>query len=195
MFDAQTLRQSIRQKRRQLHPHALKRREQQVARLLLRLPIMQKAQHIAAYWPSDGELSPIAAVTLLRAQGKNIYFPCIAAKKRMIFRPWFANTALRTNRYGILEPASRRVFSARKLDVVLTPLVAFDANGNRIGMGAGFYDRAFAFRQQNVWCLKPQLVGIAHNFQHVPTITRNHWDIPLSFIQTETRLFKGKPRH
>lgn len=194
MLSPHALRQNIRDQRSKLHPKRLALREQQLARLLLKIPAIKNAQHIAAYWPSDGEISPVKTIQLLRAQGKTIYLPCIAAKKQMIFRPWHVNTPLKANRYGIKEPASRLRFSARKLDIVLTPLVGFDACGNRIGMGAGFYDRAFAFRHKQSFRINPLLIGVAHNFQKIEVIKRNQWDVPLSLIQTETRLFRCKPR-
>ncbi|MGD8594123.1 MAG: 5-formyltetrahydrofolate cyclo-ligase, partial [Gammaproteobacteria bacterium] len=72
----------------------------------------------------------------------------------------------------------------RRLNLVLTPLVAFDARGNRLGMGGGYYDRTFAYlRHQHRW-RRPRLAGIAYDFQQVDRLERSSWDVPLSTIAT-----------
>src|SRR5690606_40461575 len=64
------------------------------------------------------------------------------------------------------------------------PLVAFDARGNRLGMGGGFYDRTFA-RAPRARTLRPRLVGLAHHFQQVASLPAEPWDIPLDAIATD----------
>jgi 5-formyltetrahydrofolate cyclo-ligase len=64
-------------------------------------------------------------------------------------------------------------------DVILTPLIGFDRRLNRLGQGAGHYDRAFA-RYENAW-----RVGVAWSVQEVPAIPADIWDVPLHAIITE----------
>ena len=74
--------------------------------------------------------------------------------------------------------------------MVLLPLVGFDANGARLGMGGGFYDATFAFKQkpavQTKPTAKPWLFGVAHACQQVDALTTEAWDIPLQGVVTDT---------
>jgi len=100
-------------------------------------------------------------------------------------RFYSANNLNTLNRYGIEEPnASDSPWPANAFDVMLIPLVAFDRNGTRIGMGAGYYDRAMqALAHQT--STKPYLVGLAHHFQEVSSLKRESWDVPLDAILTD----------
>ena len=81
---------------------------------------------------------------------------------------------------GIMDP--------RSLDLVLTPLVAFDSRGTRIGVGRGYYDRAFRFlRHRGAW-RRPKLLGVAYELQHVPKLENPGWDMPLWGAVTEARM-------
>jgi 5-formyltetrahydrofolate cyclo-ligase len=72
------------------------------------------------------------------------------------------------------------------LDVVVLPLVGFDRRGNRLGMGAGYYDRALRRRLDTTrhW-RRPRLVGVAFACQELPAIPVSPWDVPLDLIVTE----------
>ena len=80
------------------------------------------------------------------------------------------------------------------MDLVLAPLVAFDEQGNRMGMGGGFYDRALQhLKSTNTGSLKrrplkPKVIGIAHELQKVANLHSQSWDITLNAIVTEKRL-------
>ena len=76
----------------------------------------------------------------------------------------------------------------KRLDLVFMPLVAFDKNSNRLGMGGGFYDRCFAFRnttQQDNIRTRPLLIGCAHALQEMSSLKPEKWDVPLDGILTE----------
>jgi 5-formyltetrahydrofolate cyclo-ligase len=78
---------------------------------------------------------------------------------------------------------------ARWLDLVLMPLVGFDADGNRLGMGAGFYDRKFAFlRHRRAW-RRPLLLGIAFDAQRVERFDAALHDVPLWGVVTERAVY------
>ncbi len=96
------------------------------------------------------------------------------------------------NRFGIPEPDIVRngwVF-ASELDLVLAPLVAFDDEGNRIGMGGGFYDSSLNhLRLRRNW-QRPYVVGVAHELQHLRSIGRNAWDVPLRGAITDKQVYQ-----
>ncbi len=73
-----------------------------------------------------------------------------------------------------------------KLDVLITPLVAFDEQGQRLGMGGGFYDRTL----QNWRDIGLQPVGYAHDCQGVERLPVEEWDIPLPAVITPTKVWQ-----
>jgi 5-formyltetrahydrofolate cyclo-ligase len=70
------------------------------------------------------------------------------------------------------------------------PLVAFDEQGNRLGMGGGFYDRTLAYLKYRQHRRKPVLAGLAHEIQKIGQLTTQSWDIPLDCIITENKLYR-----
>ncbi len=75
------------------------------------------------------------------------------------------------------------------LDLLLLPLVGFDADGHRLGMGGGFYDRTLAALRPPRCGQRPRLVGIAHDCQRLIQIVPRPWDIPLDAVVTECRVY------
>ena len=75
------------------------------------------------------------------------------------------------------------------LDLVITPLVAFDAEGNRMGMGGGYYDRSFAWRKRRRIWRGPMLVGYAYELQKLNSIRASDWDVPMDAVVTESALY------
>ena len=96
------------------------------------------------------------------------------------------------NRLGIDEPRAARFIDPRTIDLVLTPLVAFDDRGVRLGVGGGYYDRCFHYLAARRMWRRPRLLGIGYEFQHVRCIERRHWDVPLwgAITDTATYLFQ-----
>ena len=113
---------------------------------------------------------------------------------RTLFVRYRQGDRLQRNRWGILEPRlqARRRVPARTLDVVLVPLVGFDAQGNRLGMGKGFYDRTFSFRAA-ARRQRPLLVGLAHECQRVESLERQAWDIRMDRIVSDTANYQPQP--
>ena len=109
--------------------------------------------------------------------------------KQLRFAPWQAGDAVRPNRYGIPEPvAPTGLLEPFQLDLVFVPLLGFDRRGHRLGHGGGYYDRSFAFLNEQVRPTEPLLVGIAYSFQELPAIDEEDWDVPLDFVATEREL-------
>ena len=175
------LRASIRCRRRRLGLGAQKRAAYQLARKVVQLEAYQHSRSIALYWAMDGEIDCSLLLKQAWRDGKSIYLPVLTLgrHKAMQFVLYTPATKLVSNRYGILEPESAISVLPQNLDLVIVPLVAFDHAGNRIGMGGGFYDRTFAFRQS---VSKPLLVGVAHHLQRVKKIVPQKWDVPLDRV-------------
>ena len=141
---------------------------------------------IAVYLSNDGEIDLFPLVRRAWAMGKRTYLPRLFGP-RLWFLPFHARSGLAANRFSIPEPAepARRRIRPMFIDLVLFPLVAFDASGNRLGMGAGFYDKTFeAVRRRTVW-QGPRRIGVAYEMQRVESLPVAHWDVPLDAIVTE----------
>lgn len=100
----------------------------------------------------------------------------------LLFLHYHPQSQLIVNRLKIREPKLdvRDVLPLAELDVLVTPLVAFDVSGQRLGMGGGFYDRTLQNWQQ--YRLQP--VGYAHDCQQVDSLPSEEWDIPLPAVIT-----------
>jgi 5-formyltetrahydrofolate cyclo-ligase len=174
----------MRQTRRKLS----RREQQQAANILSRKlsqnPSFKFAKRIALYLANDGEVNTQLAIQQAWQRGQTIYLPVINPLRKGFL--WFVeyrpNSPMRTNRFGITEPDPKynKRIAPRFLQAVGLPLVAFDSQGNRLGMGGGFYDRSFEFCRQAG--AKPKLFGLAHQCQQVETLPLESWDIQLENI-------------
>jgi 5-formyltetrahydrofolate cyclo-ligase len=189
-----SLRQQIRDKRRALSDAE---REQAAYLLCERVAssrTFQQSKHIAFYLANDGEMDLNLLIEHAWQQGKHCYLPVLAEPntQRLWFIPYTSESKLKPNRFGIPEPIhshSTRLRKTLSLDLILMPLVAFDDQGNRMGMGGGFYDRTLAFLRQRQYWHKPNLLGVAYEFQKQQQLETNPWDIPLQAIATEKCLY------
>jgi 5-formyltetrahydrofolate cyclo-ligase len=146
------------------------------------LSTFRAARHVALFFAFDGEpdLTP-----LIRFGQRHAFFAPIISRTDMAFAEIGPKTVLVPNFYGIPEPEAPELIDPRALDLVLTPLVAFDSRGTRVGVGAGYYDRCFSFLLNRRLWIKPKLVGCAYALQRVASITANSWDVPLWGAVTE----------
>jgi len=164
-----------------------------IVRHFLALPAYRAAARLALYWPADGEPDVRELATHARARGKRVYLPVIGRAGTLAFAAWPRDASLKPNRYGIPEPLGTRRVTTRELQLIVVPLVAFDAAGNRLGMGGGYYDRALAGRRRNTF-----LAGAAFSLQGVARLPAQPWDVPLDLVITErgrraTRKRQGEP--
>ncbi|GAL27902.1 5-formyltetrahydrofolate cyclo-ligase [Vibrio variabilis] len=107
-----------------------------------------------------------------------------------MFLRYAPTTPLVYNQYKILEPRldKQMICPVADLDIIFTPLVAFDEQGQRLGMGGGYYDRTLA-----PWESKstgPIAIGLAHDCQQVSALPTESWDIPLSTIMTPSKIWR-----
>jgi 5-formyltetrahydrofolate cyclo-ligase len=141
---------------------------------------------LACYLPCNDEVDPLAVINRAWRAKKRIFAPVTHQRGKMFFRQITPDTDLARNRFGLWEPVSGPAIAPRSLDVVITPLVAFDAERHRIGMGGGYFDRCFQFLRSRKSWLQPKLIGLAFECQKVEKIVPNPWDIRLYRIVTES---------
>lgn len=158
--------------------------------------VYKNSRHIAVYMAADGELDLTPLMYHAWRMGKTIYLPVLNGPhaQSLFFAEYNEGDVLGLNRYRIPEPmiAAKARVKAQQLDMVLTPLVAFDEHGNRLGMGAGYYDRTFAFLKHRHHWFRPHLIGVAYSFQQVEQLEYQGWDVPLHAVATEQRIIETK---
>lgn len=170
---AATLRKALRSRRRALPQAEQLRHSEAICRRLMSSALALRGW-VAAFAAFDGEPDVMGFV----ARHPRCALPVVESATRMTFRAYRCGEPLQMNRFGIAEPARGASVAPLRLSAALLPLVAFDDAGQRLGMGAGYYDRRFASRHT-------VLVGIAHELQRVPRLPHNDWDVPLDAVVTE----------
>lgn len=187
------LRRDLRAERNRLTPAQQTRAAAALAVQLAATRLFRVARRVALYLPNDGEIDPTPLMARVWSMNKTCYLPILSRLKhdRLWFAPYEPDTALAPNRFGIPEPvvSPRTWLRAPELDLILMPLVAFDAAGNRLGMGGGFYDRSLAFLRHRSRWHKPHLVGLAHDFQRVERLATFAWDVPLQAVATDCTVY------
>lgn len=133
---------------------------------------------VASYVPMGSEADPTQLAMAARAAGAIIALPFVTARAEpMAFVRYDDGDPLHPGPLGLRQPGADSPVLAP--DIILTPLLAFDPACNRLGQGAGHYDRAFA-AHPDAWRL-----GIAWSCQRVDTLTTDAWDMPLHAVVTE----------
>ncbi|NVK26279.1 MAG: 5-formyltetrahydrofolate cyclo-ligase [Gammaproteobacteria bacterium] len=181
------LRKQLRQRRNSLSPQ-----QQRTASLALSealISLTNPNDRVALYLANDGEISPNLAIEKLIQQNRQCLLPVMHSFRKgyLNFQSYDQNTAMIKNQFGILEPRlnAAQTIPLQEIDYIFMPLVGFDNQGNRMGMGGGFYDRTLA--QVHQLSSPPRLVGLAHDCQHVEALPVASWDIPIQLILTPTK--------
>lgn len=179
-------RNEIRNKRKALSSEEIIAHSQNVLSTLMSHPFLQESRTIASYMSFAGEIDTITLNRQLKAQDHNICLPIVNPKLKgiMDFYSYDNEDELVMNSFKILEPVKdeHHYISPQRLDMILVPLVGFNEKGDRLGMGGGFYDRMLKKVSAN--CL---LLGLAYDFQLVPELKGQHWDMPLDEIITPSK--------
>ena len=173
------LRTQCRDKRRALSHSQQEEHAILVCDFCKNLPEFNAAKHIAAYLAQDGELNPTPLIQAAWLAEKSVYLPVIDTET-LRFSLYTPDTILATNTYNIPEPINTQTLAIEQLDLVFMPLVGFDESGNRLGMGAGFYDKTFADHANTC------LIALAHDCQAVRSLPTETHDIIPNYIITET---------
>jgi 5-formyltetrahydrofolate cyclo-ligase len=199
-----TLRTLMRQRRKALDSVQQQQAAIQLKDQLISHKKIQSAQRIALYLAVNGELDLTPFIHWCWEQQKELYLPVIHpfTQGHLLFLNYNDKTTLINNHYNIQEPTLdvRTICPVNNLDVICTPLVAFDDSGARLGMGGGFYDRTLAMWFEQTKQAKQELnnsninlypIGIAHQCQRVDKVPIEVWDIPLPEIITPLKIIKN----
>lgn len=132
---------------------------------------------VAGYHPLPGELSPARLMAALHRRGHALALPCVVARgAALVFRGWAPGDPLVPASFGVKEPLP----SAPEVtpDVLLVPLLAWDARGHRLGYGGGYYDRTLAALPG------ARAIGLSLPELELPDVPTEPWDVALERVIT-----------
>lgn len=186
--DRNQLRRDIRAARRAVLPAERQQISETTAATVLNwLRARDDIRRVATFLALPEEIDTAALNRALWQAGYEVYLPYVRDKNvPLLWLPYKEDTPLAPDAAGIPAPPCRDPLEALALDAVITPLVAWDARGTRLGMGGGFYDRTFA---RKIPAAKPWLLGIAYPCQAVATLPRQPWDVPLDAVASGETLY------
>ncbi len=190
MKSQEEIRKSNVAKRKALNEYQLDELEKIIAQRVISTTQFQKAKAIATYIPINGEVGTYLLIEQAWQRNKEIYLPVLFTSKYqpLKFAKFVPGAKLILNRYGIPEPdiCPAKYKTAKQMNLMLIPVVAFDPECKRIGMGGGYYDRALAFKKLRQANIRPHLLGLAYEFQKIESIKANSWDMALNMIVTDS---------
>ncbi|HWD12410.1 5-formyltetrahydrofolate cyclo-ligase [Pseudochrobactrum sp. sp1633] len=162
---------------------------QSITQNFLNAMTLPEKSRVSGFWPIRSEIDPRPLMQALEARGMTLCVPAILDKQTIEFRAMSFGDALVETGFGTMGPAADA--PVVDPDIMLIPLAAFDPSGNRIGYGAGYYDRAIAaLHHKNKF---PLLIGVAFDAQRVDHIAHEPHDVALNYILTETGLIAASP--
>lgn len=180
-----------------------------LAAQLTQLRIYRTAKNIAVYLPFKSEFPTQSIIQSNLKMGKRTFVPKITSTRRSkmqfveldhgiakrFLKDNCRNQLLAKNTLGIDEPENSFVsIKAQSIDIIFVPLLGFDTQGSRLGMGGGYYDRALAFKKSLQKIPKPYLIGLAYQAQHIEKLQTESWDVSLDAVITEDKIYSMQSR-
>ena len=143
-------------------------------------------RRLAFCWPIKGEYDARHLARTLRARGALTALPVVVAPRMpLIFREWHPGIHLATGPLDIPYPVDSAQVTP---EAVLLPMNGWDAQGYRLGYGAGFFDRTLASLAK-----KPLVIGVTYELAKMDTIHPQPWDIPVDYVVTERGVYRRDP--
>ena len=186
-----TLREHLKLKRKNLSSKESHEMSHAIFQKIIRSKWIHQHTNVGIYHPVNGETNTLQLIEFMWSINQQVFLPVIN-KKNLLFGRLNPDSKLKKNRFGIPEPSITREnqVPANDLDMAFLPLVAFDLNGFRIGMGSGYYDRAFKKKLEIKDTKNPVLIGLAYEFQKQECLNHQPWDVPLDMVVTELDTYK-----
>ena len=174
----QALRSRILMQLKRQKEEVRKQKSNLIARKLLRQGVFKKAKKVMFYIAMEGEVETREMIEAAKRLGKIIAVP-VCVKNRASLRPALldSHAHLKKGPYGVSEPVVSRFISLRELDLVITPGVAFDKKGNRLGRGKGYYDRFLSRIPKDT-----PSIGLAFNLQILPVVPTTSHDVSVKKV-------------
>ncbi|HVO26447.1 MAG TPA: 5-formyltetrahydrofolate cyclo-ligase [Candidatus Margulisiibacteriota bacterium] len=178
--EKRAIRQRLREQRRALTAEAVEAAGWAVQEQVLRFAPYTAAVSLIAYITHENELPTAGLLRAAERSGRGLFLPRSTPPIGVV--RWQTGEPLVAGCGGVYQPADGRDTLPEVPGVALVPVVGWDATGQRLGRGGGFYDRLFAALTTGI-----TRVGLAYEFQLCPELPRDPWDIPLDYVITERR--------
>jgi 5-formyltetrahydrofolate cyclo-ligase len=197
LFYKPEIREKMQRRRKGLGLVPMTQAAQAVAAQTVLINEFLNAEHIGCYLSIEGELDPMPLMNCAQTLNKKLYLPVMSHSTEVMDKPailefhaYTVGDPLLKGLHGISGPAHRSSLMREvgSLDLIFLPLVAFDENCNRLGRGAGHYDRTLNHVKEKHGRL-PFLIGLAYEFQKIPEIIPDKWDVPLNMVITENTVY------
>ena len=181
------IRKIITNKRNILNKSWVNKQSIKIHRRLISTKEFKESNIIMFYITKDNEVDTKLSIELALRLKKTVLAPCVDKKNCRLNLGAIEDLKndLTTGRYDILEPRKRNI-GVKKIDLIITPGIAFDTNGNRLGRGKAYYDKFF----KNIKHV--HRIGLAFDFQILKNVPIHNHDIPMDKIITEKRTIKSK---
>ncbi len=190
MTTRQSSRKKLQQQRAKITFSEQKKVSTIIAERLSYHPLFLQSQTIASYIAIQQEIDPSTLIQKAWQNKQTCYLP-ILQDQQLIFCEYQPHTLLKKNHFNTPEPSltANACIAPEDIDLVIVPLVGFTEKGQRLGMGAGFYDRSFAFLLNSPRPKRPFLLGLAYEWQKLTAFTEKNWDVPLNAVITEKQIY------
>ena len=166
--------------RRERHQRGTGQDGEELAKMFLQNIDISVSEEVSGYWPIQSEIDIRPLLLSLHSLGYTLCLPTIVAPKLPLkFRQWAPYDILKGGLFNTLEPQQFQPQINPK--VVIVPLLGFDARGNRLGYGGGYYDRTLSSLNEG----KMIAVGVGYEAQLLDKIPAGQNDVSLDWVITE----------
>lgn len=190
MLDKKTIRKDILNKRDSIKPEIRHKKDSMIMHRVISLPDFEEAKTILYFASFRSEVATLPHIEEALKGGKRIVLPKVHNKdKRLKLYEILDTGDIKPGFMGIPEPKvmPERQRDINDVDLVIMPGVAFDQDGNRLGYGAGYYDKLLAGLKKDI-----PLIGIAYEEQIVDTLPSEGHDVKVNKIVTDKRIIEVK---
>ncbi|WP_154223127.1 5-formyltetrahydrofolate cyclo-ligase [Marinicella rhabdoformis] len=177
MNDKNSIRQQLKSKRQALTADQVTQHSHSICQKIINTYLDGTHKHIGIYLPFGNEVN----LQPLLSTDSSCYIPSIN-KLNMQFQLWTESLKIQPHSLGMKQPLFIDNLPEAELDICFMPLLGYDKQSNRLGMGGGFYDRYFENNRHNT-----KLIGVAHDCQFWPSLPHDDWDVTLDGIVTESQ--------
>ena len=178
------IRKKFKEKRRLMEKSEVSKKSRFACEVFLKSEMYKNAKTLMLYIPLGNETDTTEIIKRAFADGKKLIFP-VTDERTGVITPCYATTETEFEKgaFAVNEPVVKNCASAKDIDVIIVPGIAFDKKGRRIGFGKGCYDRLL----KNTSAVK---TGFCYDFQLCDEIPAEEHDVKMDCIITENGVFK-----
>lgn len=178
----EALRRAIRRRRKSLGPDWMRNMSETIQTTVLELDAFSRARVVACYLAYPAEVQTGTILDVCWNRGKRVCVPAWCAGSREYRLAWMErNDSTAAGPHGIPQPETPVMADLAQVDMVIVPGLAFDAAGNRLGHGGGYYDRLLSEKTLH----RAFRVGLAFSFQLVEAVPVNNADERMNVVVTQ----------